>query len=142
MGSRTRYGAAAVCKRHSPRRPYTASPGDLVAGNIVVTVDENGHGTINGFLGLQPLSFALQTDPGPGGLPNVLTYSLVSPPGLTAGDVLILEPGDALGDVVCFNPAKGVPMAAWAAWFSTRKPRLSIALQIPLLLPAHFTQIP
>ena len=86
--------------------PYTASPGDLVAGNIVVTVDENGHGTINGFLGLQPLPFALQTDPRPGGLPNVLTYSLVSPPGLTAGDVLILEPGDGLGDVVHFNPGK------------------------------------
>lgn len=86
--------------------PYTASPGDLVAGNIVVTVDENGHGTINGFAGLQPLPFALQNDPGPGGLPNVLTYSLVNPPGLTAGDVLILEPGDGLGDVVRFNPGE------------------------------------
>lgn len=86
--------------------PYTASPGDLVAGNIVVTVDENGHGTINGFLGLQPLPFALQNDPGPGGLPNVLTYSLVNPPGLTAGDLLINEPGDGLGDVVRFNPAE------------------------------------
>jgi hypothetical protein len=86
--------------------PYTASPGDLVAGNIVVTVDENGHGTINGFLGLQPLPFALQNDPGPGGLPNVLTYSLLNPPGLTAGDVLILEPGDGLGDVVRFNPGE------------------------------------
>jgi PEP-CTERM motif len=84
--------------------PYTASPGDLVAGNIVVTVDENGHGTVNGFAGLQPLPFALQNDPGPGGLPNVLTYSLVNPPGLTAGDVLILEPGNGLGDVVRFNP--------------------------------------
>ena len=50
---------------------YTAGPGDLVAGNIVVTVDENGHGTINGFVGPQPLSFALQNDPGPGGLANV-----------------------------------------------------------------------
>ena len=49
--------------------PYTASPGDLVAGNIVVTVDENGHGTVNGFLGPQPAPFALQNDPGPGGLP-------------------------------------------------------------------------
>jgi hypothetical protein len=82
---------------------YTASPGDLVAGNIVVTVDENGNGTINGFLGLQPLPSARQNDPGPGGLSNVLTYSLVNPPGLTAGDVLILEPGDGLGDVVRFN---------------------------------------
>ena len=84
--------------------PYTASPGDLVAGNIVLTVDENGHGTLNGFLGPQPLPFALQNDPGPGGLPSVLTYSMLNPPGLTAGDVLILEPGDGLGDVVRFNP--------------------------------------
>jgi PEP-CTERM motif len=85
--------------------PYTASPGDLVAGNIVVTVDENGNGTINGFLGLQPLPFALQNDPGPGGLPNVLTYSLVNPPGLTAGDVLLQDGiGGPILDVVRFNP--------------------------------------
>ena len=85
---------------------YTASPGDLVGGNIVLTVDENGHGTLNGFLGPQPLPFALQNDPGPGGLPSVLTYSMLNPPGLTAGDVLILEPGDGLGDVVRFNPGE------------------------------------
>lgn len=85
--------------------PYTASPGDLVAGNIVVTVDENGHGTINGFLGLQPLPFALQNDPGPGGLANVLTYSLINPPGLTAGDVLLQDGvGGPILDVVRFNP--------------------------------------
>ena len=83
---------------------YTASPGDLVAGNIVITVNENGNGTINGFQGLQPLPSARQNDPGPGGLSNVLTYSLVNPPGLTTGDVRILEPGGVLGDVVRFNP--------------------------------------
>jgi len=86
--------------------PYTASPDDLVAGNIVITAGENGHGTINGFTGLLPLPFALQNDPGPGGLPSVLTYSMLNPPGLTAGDVLILEPGDGLGDVVRFNPGE------------------------------------
>jgi len=86
--------------------PYTSSPGDLVAGNILITVDENGHGTVNGFLGPQPAPFALQNDPGPGGLPNVLTYSLLNPPGLTAGDLLIFEPGDGLGDVVRFNPSE------------------------------------
>jgi hypothetical protein len=87
---------------------YTASPGDLVAGNIVVTVDENGNGTINGFLGLQPLHAALQNDPGPGGLNNVLTYSLASPPGLTAGDVLLQDGiGGPILDVVRFNPNQG-----------------------------------
>jgi hypothetical protein len=84
--------------------PYTASPDDLVAGNIVITVDENGHGTLDGFLGLQPLPFALQNDPGPGGLANVLTYSLLNPPGLTAGDVLFQDVSGMIFDVVRFNP--------------------------------------
>jgi hypothetical protein len=91
----------------------------------------DGHGTINGFVGPQPLSFALQNDPGPGGLANVLTYSMVNPPGLTAGDLLIVEPGNGLGDVVRFTRVKGVPMAAWAAWFSTPRPRLSTASRTP-----------
>lgn len=74
-------------------------------GNIVITVDENGHGTINGFGGTSPLAFALQADPGPGGLGSVLTYDLQNPPGLTAGDLLIDEGvGGVLGDVVRFNP--------------------------------------
>ena len=42
----------------------------LVDGNIVVTVDEYGNGTINGFSGVETLPFALQSDPGPGGLPT------------------------------------------------------------------------
>jgi hypothetical protein len=61
-------GAAFLLSANGIAGPYTASPGDLVAGDIVVTVDENGHGTLNGFLGPQPLPFALQNDPGPGGL--------------------------------------------------------------------------
>src|ERR1700730_9394546 len=43
-------------------------------GNIVVTVDENGNGTINGFLGLQPLPSWLQQDPGPRGIDNFVAY--------------------------------------------------------------------
>jgi hypothetical protein len=75
--------------------------------SITVTVDENGHGTINGFLGLQPLPFAQQTDPGPGGLTNALTYSLLQPPGLTAGDVLLQElVGGPISDLVRFNPTE------------------------------------
>jgi PEP-CTERM motif len=85
--------------------PYTAPPGDLVAGNIVNTIDENGHGTLNGFLRPLPEPFALQNDPGPGGLPNVLTYSLLNPPRLTAGDVLLQDGvGGLISDVVRFNP--------------------------------------
>jgi hypothetical protein len=74
---------------------------------IKVTVDENGHGTINGFLGLQPLPFALLQDPGPGGLPAALTYNLGNPPGLVAGDVVMTEPGtggSVISDIIRFNP--------------------------------------
>jgi hypothetical protein len=74
---------------------------------INVTVDENGNGTLtntNGFNSALPV--ALQSDPGPGGLASVLTYSLLNPPGLTSGDVLILEPGAILGDIVRFNPTE------------------------------------
>jgi hypothetical protein len=80
--------------------------GAAIAANIMVTVDENGNGTLNGFLGPQPLPFTLQDDPGPGGLTNVLTYGLISPPGLVSGDLLITEPGGALGDVVRFNSSE------------------------------------
>ena len=74
---------------------------------VNITVDENGNGTLTntaGFSGTLPS--ALQSDPGPGGLASVLTYSLLNPPGLTAGDVLIDEPGGSLGDVIRFNPTE------------------------------------
>jgi hypothetical protein len=72
---------------------------------ITITVDENGNGTINGFGGLNSLPFAIQPDPGPGGLAAVLTYNLGSPPGFVAGDLLLTEPGQSgLSDVIRFNP--------------------------------------
>src|SRR5271166_6153289 len=59
------------------------------AFSVSIVVDENGNGRLTNTAGANiALPFALQNDPGPGGLDNVLTYSLVSPPGLTAGDVL------------------------------------------------------
>jgi hypothetical protein len=72
-------------------------------GNIQITVDENGNGTINGFAPPSALVFSLQDDPGPGGLANVLTYDLDNPPGLVAGDVLFQEAGGLILDVVRFN---------------------------------------
>ena len=79
-----------------------AFPGGA-ADAVIITVDENGHGTLdfgNGNVFSSP--FTLQNDPGPGGLNNVLTYSLLSPPALTAGDVLLSDAG-AILDVVRFN---------------------------------------
>jgi hypothetical protein len=66
-----------------------------------IRVDENGDGSSSSSVFL-PVFF--QNDPSPGGLLNVLTYSLLNPSGLTAGDLLIDEPGGLLGDVVRFNP--------------------------------------
>src|SRR5262245_45052222 len=66
--------------------------GSAWAFTISITVDENCNGLLtnsNGFSSALPCGF--QNDPGPGGLPNVMTYSLLNPPGLTAGDVLLQE---------------------------------------------------
>jgi hypothetical protein len=75
---------------------------------ITVTVDENAHGTLTNSSGFNsPLPVALLPDPGPGGLPAALTYGLLNPPGLVAGDLIMLEPPPTLGqlsDIVRFNP--------------------------------------
>jgi hypothetical protein len=73
---------------------------------VFTTVDENCNGSLtntNGFRGALPCG--LQNDPGPGGLNNVMTYSLLNPPGLTAGDVLLsdADAGGAVLDVIRFN---------------------------------------
>jgi hypothetical protein len=47
----------------------------------------------------------IRNDPGPGGLPAALTYSLLAPPSVVAGDWLILEPGGGLSDLIRFNAA-------------------------------------
>jgi len=63
-----------------------------------VTVDENGNG-----IGTLGPGF-LAPDPGPGGLPLVLTYDLSLPPGavLTPGDVFLFD-GPVFLDVIRFN---------------------------------------
>jgi len=78
--------------------------GQASAGPLI-TVDENGNGFATGF---GPLPFNIGPDPGPGGLPAVLIYTL--PFAGTQGDVLMqsvgTEPGIAgtvIFDVVRFN---------------------------------------
>jgi hypothetical protein len=65
---------------------------------VLVTVDEHGHGTIDG----TPLSFRIGTDTGPGGQIGVLIYTLPFP--VFPGDVLLIE-GESglLSDVLRFN---------------------------------------
>lgn len=77
--------------------------------NPLITVDENGNGTIQ-FSGSLPSNLPgfLAADPGPGGLASALTYNLQNPPSLVAGDVFMLEPASANGafsEVIRFNPA-------------------------------------
>lgn len=76
--------------------------------SITIAVDENGNGRLTNTAGFSaPLPFALAPDPGPGGLPAALTYDLLNPPGLVAGDLLLLEPGTrtTLSDIIRFNAA-------------------------------------
>lgn len=73
--------------------------------NPAIVVDEYGVGTITFPRGLPALMpGVLQQDPAPGGLASVMTYNLLGPPSLVAGDVGLLDNGVML-DVVRFNPA-------------------------------------
>jgi hypothetical protein len=77
--------------------------------NPQITVNENGTGTLQ-FPGGPPLllSGVLAPDPGPSGLSSALTYNLLGPPSLVAGDVILSEGvGTALvvSDIIRFNPA-------------------------------------
>jgi hypothetical protein len=76
--------------------------------SVSITVDENGHGTFTNTSGFSAtLTGFMAADPGPGGLSSVLTYSLLSPPGLVAGDVLMRDANGAVLDVVRFNSSNG-----------------------------------
>jgi len=88
------------------------------SNNPLITLQENGLGTIQ-FLGrpAAPLPGLLIPDPGPGGLASALTFNLLGPPSLVAGDLFVFElamPG-ILSDVVRFNPAGTGGNAAYPA---------------------------
>jgi hypothetical protein len=72
---------------------------------VTFSIDEFGHGTVvfPGATFNDP--GVLMADPGPGGLASVFTYSMLGPPSVVAGDVLILEPGGGLSDLIRFNAA-------------------------------------
>jgi hypothetical protein len=75
---------------------------------ITVSADENGNGTLVNSTGFSSaLPSALLPDPGPGGLSLALTYGLLNPPGLVAGDLVLLEvPVGQISDVIRFNPSQ------------------------------------
>jgi hypothetical protein len=74
--------------------------------NPVITVNELGVGSLL-FAGMPaaPLAGVLQADPGPGGNILALTYNLLGPPGLVAGDLFLTRSGGGISDVIRFNPA-------------------------------------
>src|SRR5438270_7533909 len=76
-------------------------------GSPTIAVDENGNGTL-GFVGGPsgiPLPGTLAPDPGPGGQSAALTYNLLGPPSLVAGDVMLFDVSLSLSEVIRFNPA-------------------------------------
>ncbi|QNI36493.1 PEP-CTERM sorting domain-containing protein [Edaphobacter albus] len=75
--------------------------------SIHITVDENGNGTFTNTTGFyDTLTGYMAADPGPGGASSALTYSLLNPPGLISGDLLIYN-GSVFSDVVRFNSSNG-----------------------------------
>jgi hypothetical protein len=90
----------------------TTAP-EVFAQVVTVTVDENGHGTATIPGSVIPLLSSRSPDPGPGGLPGALTYSIAPPvPSFTLvqGDVTLSEPGTSpLSDLIRFNQNPNVP---------------------------------
>jgi hypothetical protein len=77
--------------------------------NPLITIFESGYGTLQ-FPGGPAFSLpgVLAPDPGPGGLASALTFNLLGPPSLVAGDVFIQEVVGTVAvtsDVIRFNPA-------------------------------------
>src|SRR3954471_7354082 len=85
--------------------------------NPLIAVDENGNGSIV-FPGGTPFitTGTVQSDPGPGG-GSALTYNLLGPPSLVAGDVFLTDFGCAgcISDLIRFNPAGTGGVASYPA---------------------------
>jgi hypothetical protein len=81
------------------------------SNNPIITLQENGVGSLVFPGGGTFASTGVPApDPGPGGLFNALTFNLLGPPGLVAGDLLINEfGGSTLSDILRFNPAGSAP---------------------------------
>jgi hypothetical protein len=83
----------------------------------LIIASENGIGTLQ-FIGgpAIPLLGVLAPDPGPGGLALALTFNMLGPPALVAGDVIALDPGGLISEIIRFNPA-GTGNPAYPASF-------------------------
>jgi len=87
----------------------TLASGGVAQGNDpLIMANEHGVGSLT-FFGAPAINMPgiLAADPGPGGLPSALTYNLLGPPALVAGDLFVQEfigSSLQLSDVIRFNP--------------------------------------
>jgi hypothetical protein len=95
----------------------TASEVAQAQFSVTISVDESGHGLFTNTAGFSSsLASGMQADPGPGGLASALTYSLLDPPGLTAGDLILLDPSTNTSDIIRFNPSETAPDGSTGAF--------------------------
>ena len=91
--------------------------------SIAITTDENGHGTLTNTTGFSAgLPSATGQDSGPGGRSNALLYSLLGPPGLTVGDLVVIDPSFKVSDVIRFNPNQTAPGGSLGAMVYYSRP--------------------
>ena len=115
------------------------------AFSITTTIDENGNGSLtntNGFNSSLP--FALQNDPGPGGLPQALTYGLLNPPGLTAGDLALTDVacGGCIMDIIRFNPSESIAGTTGALVFYSNNTGSLADIGLPTAFYATMLSLP
>jgi hypothetical protein len=120
MRARRRFGAAILGL--AALALLLGGVGQARAGfSITITADENGNGTLtntSGFSGSLP--FMTGQDPGPGGRSNALMYGLLNPPGLTAGDLVVIDPSFKVSDVIRFDSTAVVGGGTGAMAFYSR----------------------
>jgi hypothetical protein len=111
--------------------------GQAQTANPLITVDEYGNGSIH-FPGSlpTPMPGTVRADPGPGGATNALTYNLLGPPGLIAGDLLITDICvTCTSEVIRFNPAgTGSPGYPASLVFYSNDANGSLADTVPTAL--------
>src|SRR5258705_12701071 len=94
---------------------FLAFAGTMLAqgNNPFIEANQLGAGSIT-FAGLPVLNMPgiLAADPGPGGLPSALTYNLLGPPAVVAGDLIIQQLVGLsleLSEVIRFNTDETAP---------------------------------
>jgi hypothetical protein len=104
----------------------------------LIIVDENGNGSTTTFATFN-MPGTVQADPGPGGATNALTYNLLGPPGLVAGDLLITDICvTCISDIIRFNPAgTGSPGYPASLVFYSTDSNGSLADTVPTALYAN-----